>query len=230
MYFLKNKNIIFDVLLVIVIIFLLRDCSIKNKTISDKDTLLSLNKYAFDTLRNSKGELEAKQKANIFNHKKEVAHLLDSIESINNIKQQVKVEVRTVIVKEPIEIVKVDTYRIDESLFIKLPLSLYREKEWYKLGISINEKAEGVIDSLIIINTPSFYYGYEKWKIKNLFEKRQPTIVYKDKNPYIQVESIENIIIKEKRKPFSFGIQAGYGITNKGLSPYIGIGGQYNLK
>jgi hypothetical protein len=54
--------------------------------------------------------------------------------------------------------------------------------------------------------------------------------VYKDDNPYIEVETMENIIVKEKKKPVNVGIQTGYGITKNGLSPYVGFGLQFNIK
>ena len=39
-----------------------------------------------------------------------------------------------------------------------------------------------------------------------------------------------NNIVKEYTNPrFSIGVQAGYGVTKAGLSPYIGVGVQYNL-
>jgi len=39
-----------------------------------------------------------------------------------------------------------------------------------------------------------------------------------------------NNIVKEYTNPrFSVGVQAGYGVTKAGLSPYIGVGVQYNL-
>ena len=41
---------------------------------------------------------------------------------------------------------------------------------------------------------------------------------------------MENIIVKEKKKPISVGVQTGYGITKNGLSPYVGFGLQYNIK
>ena len=39
----------------------------------------------------------------------------------------------------------------------------------------------------------------------------------------------ETKTIYAKPKKFHIGLQAGYGITNKGLSPYIGIGVSYRL-
>lgn len=48
-----------------------------------------------------------------------------------------------------------------------------------------------------------------------------------------RLDSIEiyqrSVIIKEKKRRFSFGIQAGYGMTTKGFAPYVGVGVGYNL-
>jgi hypothetical protein len=189
-----------------------------------------MNKYAFDTLRDSKGRLITKQKANEFNNRKTIEHLLDTIETVSKIKQQVKVVTRTIIKHDTLTIRDIDTLTIDGTKYIGLPLSLYRDSEWYSIGFTVDKDANGIIDSIVIINKPSFYYGYDKWKLKNLLEKREPIIVFKDDNPYIEVKTMENIIVKEKKKPFSIGVQTGYGITKSGLSPYVGLGLQYNIK
>lgn len=36
-------------------------------------------------------------------------------------------------------------------------------------------------------------------------------------------------ITKTKQRRWGIGVQAGYGVTSKGIAPYIGIGVQYNL-
>jgi hypothetical protein len=55
-------------------------------------------------------------------------------------------------------------------------------------------------------------------------------------NPGLVVTNIEGSVIDltaynkfQKPKKFSIGLQCGYGFTNKGLSPYIGIGLTYSL-
>lgn len=55
-------------------------------------------------------------------------------------------------------------------------------------------------------------------------------------NPGLQVNKLEGSVIDLKaynqfqpKKRFALGIQVGYGFTIYGLSPYIGIGGSFNL-
>jgi hypothetical protein len=55
-------------------------------------------------------------------------------------------------------------------------------------------------------------------------------------NSGLVVDKLEGSVIDLKayqtllpKKRFSIGLQVGYGFTMYGLSPYIGIGGSYNL-
>ena len=47
------------------------------------------------------------------------------------------------------------------------------------------------------------------------------------KTVYIDKETIKTVYAQPSR--WSLGVQAGYGVSKSGLSPYIGIGVQYNL-
>ncbi|MBE9487863.1 MAG: hypothetical protein IMY73_01650 [Bacteroidetes bacterium] len=42
-------------------------------------------------------------------------------------------------------------------------------------------------------------------------------------------KTVESRIFIKKRSPFSLSLSAGYGISDKGLSPYLGVGVSYNL-
>ena len=47
---------------------------------------------------------------------------------------------------------------------------------------------------------------------------------------YQRTKTITNTVtLRERRKPWSVGVQGGYGMSGNGLTPYIGIGLQYNL-
>ena len=70
---------------------------------------------------------------------------------------------------------------------------------------------------------------YEAW-VSGYQEVNLDSIrVFKDKQ-IIEINNT-NYITKYKNRPFSVGIQAGYGydFMNKRSSPFIGIGVQYNL-
>lgn len=59
--------------------------------------------------------------------------------------------------------------------------------------------------------------------------------IYQDKIIYVDREIIKKqdviIDLKElpKQKRFGIGVQVGYGLTEKQLSPYIGVGVSYNI-
>jgi hypothetical protein len=97
----------------VAVLLCIKECSKRDRIISDKDTLIQMNKYAFDTLRDSKGRLITKQKANEFNNRKTIEHLLDTIETVSKIKQQVKVVTRTIIKHDTLTLTKLDTITID---------------------------------------------------------------------------------------------------------------------
>lgn len=47
---------------------------------------------------------------------------------------------------------------------------------------------------------------------------------------YRQTQTITNTITIPDRRRWSVGLQAGYGLTPKGLQPYLGIGLQYSIR
>lgn len=74
-----------------------------------------------------------------------------------------------------------------------------------------------------------------KINIKNDFsivtykEKNKLILDVSDKNPYSITKSQRSYINLPKQKRFGLGVNTGYGISNSGLSPYIGLGVNYNL-
>ena len=70
---------------------------------------------------------------------------------------------------------------------------------------------------------------YKAW-VSGFQDVNLDSIEVYQKTKTIQINST-NYITKYKNRPFSVGIQAGYGydLMNKRSSPFIGIGVQYNL-
>ena len=74
-----------------------------------------------------------------------------------------------------------------------------------------------------------------KINIKNDFsivtykEKNKLILDVSDKNPYSITKSQRSYINLPKQKKFGLGVNVGYGISKSGLSPYIGLGVNYNL-
>ena len=70
---------------------------------------------------------------------------------------------------------------------------------------------------------------YKAW-ISGFKDVNLDSIEVYQKNKTVQINNT-NYITKYKNRPFSVGIQAGYGydFMNKNRTPFIGIGVQYNL-
>ena len=74
-----------------------------------------------------------------------------------------------------------------------------------------------------------------KISVKNDFsivtyrEKGKLILDVSDKNPYSITKSQRSYINIPKQKRWGIGINAGYGISNSGLSPYIGLGINYSI-
>jgi len=61
--------------------------------------------------------------------------------------------------------------------------------------------------------------------------KRKPIVEITTYNPYNSIRSMRAFEVKDNssRTRFGLGIQAGYGATLKGLSPYLGIGLNFKI-
>ncbi len=74
-----------------------------------------------------------------------------------------------------------------------------------------------------------------KINIKNDFnivtykERGKLVLDVSDKNPYSVTKVQRSYINLPKQKRFGLGVNAGYGISKSGLSPYIGLGVNYNI-
>lgn len=86
----------------------------------------------------------------------------------------------------------------------------------------VNEVSEVVFDT-VEVNVPiesKHYIGsdYEAW-----------ISGYEARLDSINVASRKSIVVREKPKRWSIGLQGGIGATSKGIEPYIGVGITYNL-
>lgn len=86
-------------------------------------------------------------------------------------------------------------------------------------------------------DTEQFHYTIKMWDSyeilhtvkRNWFKPNAINVMIRNNNPFIKVRDVKSFRIKEKRKPFGLGLSAGYGVGGQGLSPFIGIGINYNL-
>ena len=108
------------------------------------------------------------------------------------------------------------------------PLYLYRyirpkqsSSNTLKLKNEVFGKTEQPLDTVPIPITQQKYEGTNYTAYVSGFHQQLDSIEVRER-------VITNTIIK-KRSRWNVGISAGYGITPKGLSPYIGVGVTWNI-
>src|SRR5690606_33749489 len=121
---------------------------------------------------------------------------------------------------------RIDTIKIGYE--IPVPCEFHREWEkkdhWYE--ISGTSDQNGItINSLTVPNTLSFAIGKRK---KGWFNSEY-VIEAVNSNPNIKVKGLDSYTVKVPKKRFGVSLFAGYGLSESGLSPLIGIGVGYNL-
>ena len=70
---------------------------------------------------------------------------------------------------------------------------------------------------------------YQTANYKATVEGYKPSLVDMQIDQQTQYITKPEIHYEKNRPRWGIGIQAGYGITDRGLSPYLGIGVQYNI-
>lgn len=100
---------------------------------------------------------------------------------------------------------------------------LYEDK-WNRFEAWVAEPTIGlnysVTDSLSLMT----------WEEKGgLFKSPRTKTTVISHNPAVQIRGLESISFEQKQPLFTIGLQAGYGVTKSGLSPYAGFGAQINL-
>lgn len=103
---------------------------------------------------------------------------------------------------------------------ILLPFSFTDKNKYISLAGEF-DKVGKLNYSLQIPIDLDIYIGYEKKTLKT---------VVTTTNPYVKVNDILSVKMdKNKPKKFSVGVYGGYGISQTGLSPMVGVGIGYNL-
>lgn len=97
--------------------------------------------------------------------------------------------------------------------------STFKDTEWLKLGIVANK--DSIHYDLNVRNKYSVVVGYDK---------RKPFAEITNYNPYTETKDMRTYsVLMPPKKRIGVGIGVGYGISGTGLSPYIGVGINYNL-
>lgn len=130
-----------------------------------------------------------------------------------------------------------DTVRVTDTVLVRVPV--VRDSVVVRTEIVYLERVKEMPDSL---TRPQ---GYVKETSDSLTPVRVPITqrVYSDDSTYTawvsgyhaSLDSIavyrqmELVTVRQKPRRWTVGLSAGYGITPKGLQPYVGVGVSYRL-
>ena len=183
----------------------------KNQVIKLKD-----GEQLFIEKLNEKGEKIAEQDQIILTQKDAIAHNLLEISNLKKIKSQVKIQTITKI--DSIYIPVIDTvdrivYDTTGLALLKLPTKFGLESEWYSIFSTINKNGM-LLDSLSLYNRQIITIGM---KSNGIFKSPTPSVVVKNENPYVNINSMNNVVIKNNtrfydKKGFWFGVGVGTGV------------------
>jgi predicted RND superfamily exporter protein len=139
------------------------------------------------------------------------AKLLDSLKRELNIKPKT--------VKEYIE-VTTEIALPPKTIFIANDSTFIFEDEWAKIEGTVHKDSLSI--SANFISRLRYIKHDERYGFLNLKTKTISRFV--TDNPYETITGVRQMEVLHKQKPVTFGLQVGYGITPKGLSPYVGFG------
>jgi len=183
----------------------------KNQVVKFKD-----GEQVFVEKLNKNGDKIAEQEQVILTQRDAIAHNLLEIEDLKKIKSQVTV--RTITKIDSVFIPIIDTVEriVFDTLgmaFLKLPTKFGIQDEWYSLYSTVNTNGMW-IDSLSLYNRQTITLGM---KSNGIFKAPTPSVLVKNENPYVNVSSLKNVVIKNDtrfydKKSFWYGLGIGTGI------------------
>lgn len=129
--------------------------------------------------------------------------------------------------KEPpqiVEVVRTDTLRVTDTVLVVQPICTER-----RVTDTVVVQLRDTMLKLVDIQVPIEQRIYEDSTFKAYVSGFRPNLdSIEIRKPRTEIYIRERV---ENKKPprWSLGIQGGYGITPKGMQPYIGIGVAYRL-
>lgn len=208
----NTKNIFWIVIIAIVIIFSLRECSNYRATNSLLNNVVSY-KDSVKTYRNMNGDLVAYNQTLEFENKKQLnAYLVEKNISEEELKKWKSIS-PAIIIKTEFKI-KHDTILLKDTIPADFkPISFSEISADYALFGSI-QPTFMVVDSLKIPNTQSILVGEKKLG----WFKTEKRVEVTNSNPLIQTTNLGSFAINEKKKwyqtaAFKFGVGVVAGLT-----------------
>ncbi len=221
-----KREFIYILIIVVLASLFFRECSKVNslKSESEQNT-----KALNDSLKYTKNKLgqEVASKLLFQGDKNTLQKIIDSKESENS---QLKIALRDW--KKIASAVKVETETKIDTVYIpfkdSIPYEFTRTFEkvdtWYSIFGTVTHKGIS-IDNIFIPNTQTIISG----KKKVSFLKTEYRFEVTNSNPYIKTKTADIYNFTEPNKRFGISTIVGYGFSNKGLTPFVGVGLTYTF-
>jgi hypothetical protein len=227
-----DKNLIINILLILVIIIIsFRYCKKTNILKSDKELLLKTGDTIVKTI-NKDGSESAKISLLTSYNTKLLLQIQTKDESIKSLQEAVKQYKNKLTNNSSVTVFTTNTiYTGNGTTTVSIVdsstvyIASNKDTTWVKWNTIANKDSTHLDLKIkeaytVVIGDDSKWYQFRKL----------PFVEVTNKNPFSSTKAIRAFKIEEKVKTrFGIGIQAGYGITLGGLSPYVGMGLNFKL-
>lgn len=215
----KFLDIICIALIIIFIIFAFKRCKNDIREFSNIDKLESLTdsikyyKDNYNVLHSRISIIEADNFTKIKSKDKDIQELQELVKKYKNVQAATVIKTETKVVEKIVNKPIFDTISKETAYYSKFDLDGF---VWGEI-IAKKDSTDLILN---IRNDFNIVSHYDKGKL---------VLDVSDKNPYSITKSQRSYINLPKQKKWGLGINAGYGVSKSGLSPYIGLGVNYNL-
>ena len=216
----KRNNIIYTIFIIAAILSYITFFSytvykVRNYSSSRIESLTDSIQYYKDSYNvlHSKISIIEADNFKINSKDKDIQELQELVKRYKNVQAATVIKTETKIVEKIVNKPVLDTVSKETAYYSKFDL------EGFVWGEIIAKK-----DSTdLILNIRNDF------NIVSHYDKGKLVLDVSDKNPYSITKSQRSYINLPKQKKWGLGISAGYGANKNGLSPYIGLGVNYNL-
>ena len=205
--------------LILLVSLMFKECSYKKKEIDTRKLIAQLND-SLQSYRDKEGKMISKISSVEVDNMSFFKQLESKDKTIKELQNLVKKSTLTA------SIVKTET-KIDTV--IKTKIVKYGEEDiMFETDFNLKDWVWGTI-SMDKDTTAMALFIRNQYDITLSKEKDGTYVNVINHNPFSVTKEIRSVYKLPKPKKFGVGISAGYGVTAQGLSPYIGVGINYNL-
>ena len=218
----KIINSLIPILIIIGLFLLLslmfKECSSRDKEISSKRLIEQLND-SLQSYRDKEGKMISR---------------ISTIE-VDNMSFFKQLQVKDKTISELQKLVKKGTFAasiIKTETKVDTVFKTTKIKDTVNITYETDFDVQGWIWGTVSMNkdtTSLRVFTRDQYDIRLSKEKDGTYIDVINHNPFSTTQEVRSVYKLPKQKKFGIGVNLGYGMTSYGLSPYIGLGINYNL-